>query len=244
MMLPHVLTHTFTAIGYCPRDHLLGVAITTSPPAVGSRCPFIARNVGAISSQAYTDPGLGLTGLRLLKLGFTPRAALEHLAANDDWHEYRQIGIVDAFGNAAAVTGVNNLEWHGHATAPGFVAMGNYLAGPQVLDAMMRAFHGTPSEILEERLVCSLEAGRDAGGEKGGQLSASLLVYGRPPYPRTDLRVDAHRASPARPGDAVHELRRLFDRYKPLIDYYELRPRNPLMPSWREWSAKAAGGQS
>lgn len=234
------LRHTFTMVGHCPRDRLLGIAITTSPPAVGSRCPFIAANVGAISTQAYTDPALGPLGLKLLKLGFSAQKTIDLIVESDEWHEYRQIGVVDAFGNAAAITGAKNLEWCGHESGPGYVAMGNYLAGPGVVAAMAAAFRDSKSEILEERLVRALEAGKAAGGEKGGQLSASLLVYGQQPYARTDLRVDAHRHTESKPGDAVSELRRLLDRYRPLIRYYELRPSNPHLPGWRDWRDDSA----
>ena len=33
----------------------------------------------------------------------------------------------------------------------------------------------------------------------------------------------------------MSELRRLFTEYRPMIPYYEERPTNPLLPSWREW---------
>jgi hypothetical protein len=42
-------------------------------------------------------------------------------------------------------------------------------------------------------------------------------------------------SQPGQPGDAVDELRRIFNVYKPLIGYYEQRPRNPLSVGWREW---------
>ena len=44
--------NTFTIIGRCPREGLLGIGLTSSPLAVTSRCPFIKANVGAVSSQA------------------------------------------------------------------------------------------------------------------------------------------------------------------------------------------------
>ena len=39
-----------------------------------------------------------------------------------------------------------------------------------------------------------------------------------------DLRVDVHR-------EPVGELRRVFDAYRPAIPYYNLRPRDPTVPS-------------
>ncbi len=77
-------------------------------------------------------------------------------------------------------------------------------------------------------------AGRDAGGDAGGHRSACLIVCGSEAYGRTDLRVDF---APKREGepDAVDLLRRAFDQYKPLIPYYEVRPRQPWMIGWIDW---------
>lgn len=61
--------------------------------------------------------------------------------------------------------------------------------------------------------MAAIEAGRDAGGQKGGQRSAAILVYEDKEYARVDLRVDAHE-------EPVGEMRRVFDFYKPAIEYY------------------------
>ena len=227
--------HTFTMIGRCERTGLLGVCITSSPLSVGARCPFIRANVAALSTQAYSDPGLGPLALNLLDLGHPPEQVLEFLKASDEWSEFRQNGIVDRNGRSAAFTGSENLDWKGHIVRPNYVAMGNYLTGEQVVEAMAKAFEDKSEDILEERLLGAIEAGRDAGGERGGQLSSALVVQGREPYPRTDLRIDM---VDSESGDAVDALRRVFNEYEPLISYYEQRPRNPLLESWREWRAK------
>ena len=120
-------------------------------------------------------------------------------------------------------TGDKNLDWKGGVAKRNFVAMGNYLVNDKVVDAMVGAFESSANEILEERLMSSIEAGRAAGGEKGGHLSSALVVFGRDTYARTDLRVDMFPKHPER-GDAVDELRRVFNEYKPLIRYYEVRP--------------------
>src|SRR4051812_36925073 len=49
---------TFTVIARDEEKGLLGVAISTSALSVGGRCPFVRANVGAVSTQAYTDPGI------------------------------------------------------------------------------------------------------------------------------------------------------------------------------------------
>jgi uncharacterized Ntn-hydrolase superfamily protein len=229
------VSHTFTMIGHCPRTGLLGVCLASSPLSVAARCVFIKANTGAVSTQAYAHPGLGPLAIRLLEMDYSPAKVLEELAATDEYSEYRQIGVIDRHGHAAVFTGEKNLDWKGHIARPHFIAMGNYLTGGGVVDAMARAFEASEPEILEERLMRALEAGKDAGGERGGQLSSGLVVFGRDTYARTDLRVDMY-DRPTGPGDdAVSELRRIFAVWKPMIPYYEARPTNPLIGGWRDW---------
>lgn len=230
--------HTFTIIGHCSRTGVLGVALASSPLAVAARCVFIRANAGAVSTQAYAHPGLGPLALRLLEMDYAPAKVLEELRATDAFPEHRQIGILDRHGNPGVFTGSKNLDWKGHVARKHFVAMGNYLAGEGVVTAMAEAFEASAEEVLEERLMRALEAGKAAGGERGGQLSAGLTAYGRDTYARTDLRVDMY-DRPTGPGDdAVSELRRIFDVYRPLIPYYEERPTNPEIEGWRAWLAK------
>ena len=54
--VPGIDYHTFTIVGRCSRTGMLGVAITTGDIAVGSRCPYVKPQVGAVSTQAFTDP--------------------------------------------------------------------------------------------------------------------------------------------------------------------------------------------
>jgi uncharacterized Ntn-hydrolase superfamily protein len=69
--------------------------------------------------------------------------------------------------------------------------------------------------------MLAIEAGFAAGGEPIGQKSAGLLVSA-PEYdrPLVDLRIDMASPLPSEGGDAVRDLRRVFDAYKPLIPYY------------------------
>ena len=231
-----VSSHTLTIIGRCAETGYLGVAIATSPPAVGARCPLVRTNLAAVCSQAYANPALSRVALDLLELGHAPDRALDDIRASDAWAEYRQIGIVDREGRSAVFTGAQNSDWKGHINDTDFVAMGNYLHGAAAVEATAETFRKSRGEIIEERLLRALEAGRDAGGDLDGHASSALLVHGRDDYPRTDLRVDFFEADRGRTErDAVDELRRIFAVYRPLIPYYEKRPRNPDMGSWKEW---------
>ena len=58
-VIPGIEFNTFSIIGRCSRTGMLGIAITTSDITVGSRCPYVKSSVGAVSTQASTDPTLG-----------------------------------------------------------------------------------------------------------------------------------------------------------------------------------------
>ncbi len=225
---------TFTVVARDPENRLLGIAQATNPLSVGARCPFVRADVGAVSTQAYTDPGLGPRALDLLAAGRSPSEVLAELRESDDGFEYRQIGIVDCHGRVGVHTGVENPEHKGAITGEGYVVMGNLMASDRVLPDMDTAWQENKQELFEERLMRVITAGRDAGGDAGGHRSACLMVYDRKPYGRTDLRVDFTPRKSGEP-DAVDLLRRAFDRYRPLIPYYEVRPPNPSMIGWIDW---------
>jgi uncharacterized Ntn-hydrolase superfamily protein len=226
---------TYTLIAHCPETGKLGIGITTYSLAVGGYCPVIRGRTGAVSTQAFVNLKLGRLALRLLEDGFGPAKVLADLATDDAKFAYRQVGIVDADGGAVAHTGPETLAWSGHIARDGFVAMGNVLAGEQVVAAMAEAFEANSGEDLDERLLRALEAGRDAGGQEAAdgthlpERSAAVIVHGHREWGELDLRVDAH-------PKAVEELRRIHGLYKPYLPYYELRHWSPEeTPPQAQW---------
>ncbi|HEX2173969.1 MAG TPA: DUF1028 domain-containing protein, partial [Dehalococcoidia bacterium] len=174
---PGVEFHTFTVIGRCDRTGRLGIGTATRSLAVGARVPHVRSRLGAVAIMAIADARLGQLALRLLDLGYKAPAVIDELVRADPYHEYRQLGVLDNDGFAAARTGTMNRDWAGHRVGDGFIVLGNVLVGEHVLDAMEKGFTADPADDLEERLLRGIEAGRDAGGQHGGQRSAALLVY-------------------------------------------------------------------
>jgi len=201
---------TFSLVGRCAKTCALGVCVSTAVPAVGSVVPHAKARVGAIATQAHTSAVYGIEGLRLLEMGFSPKAALETLLTKDPDRELRQVAIIDAVGEKVAFTGSETVEWKGHTIRKDCVAAGNMLSSANVLEIMIEAFE-TSQGWLPERLMRVLEAGEAAGGDKRGKVSAALLVVGDEKLPKTrpflDLRVDIH-------NEPVEELRRVFEAYK------------------------------
>ena len=219
---------TYTIIGRCPRTRQLGIGIATFSLAVGGYCPYVKADLGAVSSQASADPRLGLMAVRLLERGLPVAEVIDTLRLHDPYFEYRQVGVMDKDGLAAVHTGAQTLSWTGHVIGDGYAAMGNNLDSENVVEAIAGTFQETMDLDLDNRLLMSLESGRDAGGQQAAypdwpnqDRSAALIVFEREEYALMDLRVDSHVA-------AIRELRRLRDEYSPYVPwYYKLRVEQP-----------------
>src|ERR671914_1136590 len=149
---------TFTALGRCPRTGRLGVAATTGEMAIGSRALHALANVGAVATQASTDPRLGPLALKLLELGYPAQRVLDELAASDPHIEYRQLGIVDRWGHTAVRTGANNSAWRGEIIGDGWLVMGNAVLDG-VVEAMAEAMRTSVEYDIELRLMKAIDAG-------------------------------------------------------------------------------------
>jgi uncharacterized Ntn-hydrolase superfamily protein len=196
---------TFSLTARCPGTGELGIAVSTCEPCVGWIVPFVRAGVGAIASQARSNPYFGIDGLRLLAAGLTAPEALDTMLSGDaeDDRLQRQVAIVDNAGGTAAYTGPRCQPWAGHRVGEGAIAAGNLLVGPETVDAMLERFQERGDDPLGERLMAALEAGQMAGGDRRGRISAALLVAKTGEWPWIDVRVDSH-------PDPVAELRRVF----------------------------------
>ncbi|MGH6899081.1 MAG: DUF1028 domain-containing protein [Geminicoccaceae bacterium] len=196
--------NTFSIAARCARTGMVGVAVSTAVPGVGGICPFVRAGVGAVSTQSWVNPYLGIDGIGLLAEGLGAQAALDRLIADDPGRDVRQVGIVDRNGESAAWSGKDCTPWFGHITGPDYAVQGNMLVGEPTIQAMAAAFERAAGLDLPERLLVVLEAGQAAGGDKRGRQSAAIKVMLREEYPYLDLRVDEHR-------HPVAELRRVFE---------------------------------
>lgn len=200
---------------------MLGVAITTSSICVGARCPHARAGVGAISTQNITDPALAPALLDRLESGMSADQAIGDLMQNMENQEYRQLIAIDNTGNSACYTGEKILGIHAESMGIHCFAAGNLLANNMVPQAMTGMFESLPEVHLGERLMKSLEAGLDKGGELGDVHSAALLLVDRQSFPLVDLRVDWVDVG------AVSNLRSLWHAYQPQMQDYLTRALNP-----------------
>ena len=169
--------NTFSIVAYDPVNGDWGVTVASRYFSVGAVVPWAEAGTGAIATQANVNVGYGPRGLELLRQGLTVKQVLEKLLVEDQFEgkDGRQVAIVDRNGNIAAYTGPNAPKWAGDRQGKTWSAQGNILVGPQVPEAMGRAFEATQGE-LAEKLFAALKAGDDAGGDSRGKQSASMLV--------------------------------------------------------------------
>jgi len=128
----------------------------------------------------------------------------------------------------------------------------HFLADVGIIDAIVREIAPKPGQAmveigpglaaltqpLVERLICTLESGRDVGGQgsngqKMPERSACVVVMDRKSYAAWDLRVDLHKT-------AVEELRRLYTAFKPYQPHYEDRDEDPShCPTQLSWERES-----
>jgi len=201
------VAHTFSIVARDETTGQLGVAVQSHWFSVGGTVPWAEAGVGAVATQAFSEPAYGPRGLDLLREGMEPGKALAHLLQADDGREVRQVGIVDSAGRSAAHTGARCMEHAGHHVGRGFTTHANMMTGPGVWQAMAEAYEASTGD-LAERLLRALEAAQRMGGDVRGQQSASILVVAATPTGQAwqdrlfDLRVE----DSDRP---IEELRRL-----------------------------------
>ena len=169
--------NTFSIVGYDPVNGDWGVAVASRYFSVGAVVPWAEAGVGCIATQADVNVGYGPRGMELLRQGLSAKEVLSKLQAEDTFpdKEGRQVAIIDGKGNIATFTGPNAPKWAGDRQGKTWSAQGNILVGPQVPEAMGRAFEATDGE-LAEKLFAALKAGDDAGGDSRGKQSASMIV--------------------------------------------------------------------
>jgi uncharacterized Ntn-hydrolase superfamily protein len=159
--------HTYSIVAYDSASGDLGIAVQSKFPNVGGIVPWARAGVGAVATQS-----LGNTAYQ--------RPA------------QRQVGMIDAHGNAASWTGDSCFDWAGGRTlgadgqivlggkgamivGRGFAAQANIMVSDQTVKNMADAFAGATGS-LADRLMAALVAGQAGGGDKRGMESAALLV--------------------------------------------------------------------
>ena len=215
--------HTFSIAAIDPRTGETGVAVTTRVPCVGNGVPWVRAGVGAVATQANTRTEYGNELLDALARGEAPSAALRRLIAADSSAASRQVGVIDAKGRTAAHTGDRAQAWAGHRAGANYVAQGNILVGPEVLEAVAKTFESTEGQPrhLADRLIDALAAGHARGGDRRHGLRQSAAVVVADPRRGRSRRTDGVTANinVCEHEDPVAELRRIYNSISQTLGY-------------------------
>ena len=189
----HKLAHTYSIVAWDSATGDLGVVVQSKFPNVGGIVPWARAGVGAVATQSLSNTAYGERGLELLARGATAEEALRSVMRSDTMLQDRQVGIVDAQGNAASFSGKTTFDWSGgRVGAPGgkgsiaggkgevivgrgFSAQANIMVSDQTVKNLAETFERTRGG-LADRLMAALKAGQAGGGDKRGMQSAALLV--------------------------------------------------------------------
>jgi uncharacterized Ntn-hydrolase superfamily protein len=194
---------TWSIVARDPATGRFAVAVTTCAFAVGARVPAGGGRIGALASQAFTNPLYMVDGERLLREGRSAPEVVAMLTEADAGRSHRQLHVVDRSGEIAQWTGEDCVPWCGAARAENVSVAGNMLAGPQVVAETLASYLANAALDFDDRLLAALEAGQAAGGDKRGKQSAGVKIWDTEPFPIFDIRVDDH-------PEPLVELRRLW----------------------------------
>ena len=211
---------TFSLVAKCEKTNMFGVAISSSSPAVASRCVYTRSRVGAVASQNVTDPTLGVKTLDYIQKGLSAKEAVEEVKHNSQFLEYRQILAIDKNGQTANHTGANSLGIWAEYTGKNVISGGNLLANENVPKKIVHGFENETGH-LGDRLISALKSGLNAGGETGPHHSAGIQICDKVSWPVIDLRCDWTEECPI---DAISNA---WNIYNPQIQDYIQRALDP-----------------
>jgi len=180
---------TFSIVASNPNTKELCVATSTGLVAVGNLVPSILPNVGAICVQAMVKPSYRETILDLMKKGSSNKSAINNVLKNDKKKEHRQIIVVNAKGQTYVFSGQRMINICDSCMEDNFAIAGNMLASTSVISSMKTAFLNNANVFFPKRLLLTLIAGENAGGDKRGCMSAAIEHF-KPNRRIMTLRID------------------------------------------------------
>jgi uncharacterized Ntn-hydrolase superfamily protein len=208
---------TYSIVARDPATGQLGVAVQSFAFMTGPVVAWAEAGVGAVATQAFVEVSYGPRLLAALRDGAGAPDALANLTGDDAMQAMHQVGVVDAYGRAAAHTGASTVPETGHRVGDGYSVQANTMLRATVPDAMATAFERSSGD-LSLRLLEALDAAEAEGGDLRGRMSGRILVVEgeRADAPGhgvvLDIGIEAH----AYPLDELRRLRRLGEAHRHL----------------------------
>ena len=243
---------TYSIVAYDERTGQFGVAVQSHWFSVGALVPWARAGVGAVATQSFVKVEYGPDGIALMEAGKSAKEALNHLISQDNEQAVRQVAMIDNKGSVAAHTGENCIYAAGHKIGKNYSVQANLMEKETVWGAMAKAFENAQGD-LATRMMASLEAAENEGGDiRGKQSAAMLIVTGQPTgLPWEDIVMDIRVDDSRYPLKELKRLIRIHTAYqhankgdhyleineveKALVEYglaSELYPENPELPYW------------
>ncbi len=243
---------TYSIVAYDERTGQFGVAVQSHWFSVGALVPWARAGVGAVATQSFVKVEYGPDGIALMESGKSAKEALNQLISKDSGQAVRQVAMIDNKGSVAAHTGENCIYAAGHKIGKNYSVQANLMEKETVWDAMAKAFENAQGD-LATRMMASLEAAENEGGDiRGKQSAAMLIVTGQPTgLPWEDIVMDIRVDDSRHPLKELKRLIRIHTAYqhankgdhyleinevkKALKEYdlaSELYPENPELPYW------------
>ena len=204
--------HTYSIVARDTVTGEMGVAVQSHWFSVGSIVSWGKAGVGVVATQSFVNPSFGPRGLSLLENGMTPKMAVKSLLELDEGRDVRQLAILDVHGNVEAYTGKSCIEAAGHQMGNNFSVQANLMEKNTVWPAMAKAFENS-SGSLAERMLTSMEAAQNEGGDIRGKQSVAILVVKEKSSGNSwedrvvDLRIEDHKTP-------LKEMRRILNIHK------------------------------
>jgi len=192
--------HTFSIVAIDTATGEMAVGVQSHWFSVGSIVSWGKSGVGVVATQSFVNPAYGPEGLKLISEGKTAEQALQILVEQDPGRDYRQVAFLDTKGNVSTYTGKLCVQSASHITGENFSVQANMMLNNDVVPAMAKTFRENANLPLAERVVKTMQAAQEAGGDIRGKQSAVLLVFNTKAVKyewmdkKIDLRVDDHTA--------------------------------------------------
>ena len=243
---------TYSIVAYDEPTGQFGVAVQSHWFSVGALVPWAKAGVGAVATQSFVKVEYGPEGIALMEAGKSAKEALNQLISKDSGQAVRQVAMIDNKGSVAAYTGENCIYAAGHKIGKNYSVQANLMEKETVWDAMAKAFENAEGP-LATRMMASLEAAENEGGDiRGKQSAAMLIVTGQPTgLPWEDIVMDIRVDDSRYPLKELKRLIRIHTAYqhankgdhfleineveKALVEYglaSKLYPENPELPYW------------
>ena len=180
---------TFSILTFDPKARIFAAGSATGNLCVGGWVLKGDARYGLVASQGALPSTLWSEDvIELMSQGISASNAINNIVSKDDGREHRQISAIDTSGRSGIFSGSQNLPEICHIQEENLIASGNILENSAVLKEMCNAFKAKQG-ALEHRILNSLKKALEAGGDKRGLISASILILSLN-APPISLRID------------------------------------------------------